>query len=187
MFVPEGYTEEEVINIINSVLSKIAPAFCFGYYEKEDMMQEGFIIAMSILPGYDKKYASLETFLTNSIKRRFLNMIRDKFYRYTPPCDSCKDSGTCDECSCEKFIAWNKKNKIKKNLMDFPDYDGCVVYEDTDQDEEIYGKELLSYVSERVPLAIRADFCRLIDGAKLSKLRKEELVATIKEILEDFK
>ena len=79
MKIPNGMTEQQVIETINKVISRYIYKFRFGYYESEDIRQEAFIIAMEALERYDEK-RPLENFLAVHVKNRLSNFKRDKFF-----------------------------------------------------------------------------------------------------------
>jgi len=89
MFVPQGYTEETTLQVMTTVLNQLCGAFRFGYYDMEDMRQEGYIYGMEALSDYKAELSSLSTFLHNHIRNRFINMQRNKLERRTPPCLVC--------------------------------------------------------------------------------------------------
>lgn len=196
MHVPEEFEKEEIIDIVNDILDYLAPNFTFGYFDDDDMKQEGFIFAMEALPRFNAGYGcSLKTFLSRHITNRFLNMVRNKLYRYTPPCFDCKHyrDNNCKKYErqqyCSKWHRWNYRNESKKSLMEFSNGKSANDEEETfehDIPSLIDGKELLNYVSKRIKLSDRADFCRFIEGAKLPKSRKREIVFIIKEIASDI-
>ena len=49
MQVPKGLTEEEVLEIISRAVAYLAPSFKFGYFDIEDMKQEGTIFSIEAL------------------------------------------------------------------------------------------------------------------------------------------
>jgi DNA-directed RNA polymerase specialized sigma subunit len=89
MIVPDGYTEEQVMTIVETVVKRIAPGFTFGYYDRDDMIQEGYVeLIKNALPKYNGSHP-LENFLSSHLKKRMLTLIRDKFHRNDPPCKQC--------------------------------------------------------------------------------------------------
>lgn len=195
MYIPEGYTEKQVIDTITKVLQYLSPNYSFGYYDEDDMAQEGFIFAMEAMPRFDQsKNVSLQTFISRHVRNRFLNMLRNKLFRYTPPCLECEKfdviKGVCVEhdsrCFCERWNKWESRNDAKRSLMEFSD--GHTAEEETFENDMhviVDGKELLEYVSERISLCDRADFIRFIEGAKLKKSRRVDIADKIREIVRE--
>ena len=128
MQIPPGMTEEEVIEVINRILSTLSYNFKFGYFGIDDMKQEGWVYAIEALPKYNPEIAPLENFLRTHIRNRFLNLKRDKLSRHQPPCPACpfydpecrvsinKCSAFEDKSECDKWSGWEKRNFSKKNL-----------------------------------------------------------------------
>lgn len=197
MYIPKGYSEEQVLEVINNVLNSLAPFFQFGYHDTEDMKQEGFIFAMKGLENFDPEHASgcsLESFLYTHVRNRYLSMRRDKLHRNVPPCSQCafrdEDPDFCVEFEskeeCPRWVAWYKRNQAKQNLMEVCHASDCKnTFEDSGKDIclKLIEKELLDYVSKRIPLSLRADYRRFLDGAKLNKVRREAIIDAIKEIV----
>ena len=48
--IPKGMTEEEVLSIIESVVNVLAFNFKFGYFDLDDMKQQGRMYALEALP-----------------------------------------------------------------------------------------------------------------------------------------
>ena len=84
MYIPEGYTEEEIVSIIQNIARSLAAHFTFAYYDLDDLIQEGFIAAAEALPRYNKNNkfrCSLENFIRICIRNKFINLQRDKYFR----------------------------------------------------------------------------------------------------------
>ena len=123
-------TEEEIVQIINRVVAALAYNFKFGYYDYEDMKQEGFVFAIEALPRYNPDIGPLENFLRSHVRNRFLNLQRDKLSRFQSPCSSCPffdpnrevRENQCaafeDKMECEKWGGWINRNAAKKNLAE---------------------------------------------------------------------
>jgi len=199
MHIPEGYTEEQVLTSLENALDTVAPSFPFGYFEEEDIRQEGFLEALQILPKYDPKHkssCSLQSFLITALRRRFINLHRNKLYRNTPPCLTCSlfDKGA-RECTvyeednkeeCSKWLGWYNRNQAKRSLMESCDSSKVTHMmhgENTDVCTQLSTAELMQYVSSKISLANRADYCRFIEGARLSKQRREAVVDEVRKIV----
>lgn len=195
----------EELNIIEEVVNILAPSFKFAYYDTDDLKQEGRMFALSRLPKYDPERASLKTFLIRVVRNDFLNLRRKKFYRYEPPCTACpfyeksKKSEGDPSClafekrgDCDKWVGWGKRNEAKKSLA------GTVTFETahdisygrnrgdlTPPLDKIENNELFNIVDFHLPLELRGDFRRLVEGARLPKYRKLKLLEVIKEIIEE--
>ncbi len=196
MYIPNGYTENEVLRIINYVMGDLARDFAFGHYDRADMKQEGFIFALEALPKFNvnsETNTPLDTFLRIHIRNRFINMVRDKFYRSTPPCRACRNNETagCTEFDspeeCPKYLRWKKRNHIKRNIAepigDAPELTADIFDNHVDASEHMERTDLLDFISEHLPLRFRADYRRLLDGAPIKQARYNTLIAEIKGLL----
>ncbi len=208
MYLPDGYSEDEVLDCIQRAVSSLVSNFRFGYYDEDDLRQEGFIFACEALPRFDpnnEKGCGLTNFLRTHVRNRFLNLRRDKLHRNSPPCLSCpftnlravgKDSAGCmrslQECSefediteCPKWAGWNTRNQAKRSLVESCDISKVTHItstEETDVCTRLSHAELLQYVSDKIPLVLRADYRRLIEGARLSKPKREAVIAAVRSI-----
>jgi hypothetical protein len=129
---PEGLTDEEVLHIIDRAVAYLAPSFKFGYFDIDDMKQEGTIFCLEALDSFNFKKSSQEdvgdallTFLKTHVRWRFLNMRRKSLTRLEPPLCDCK---LCEEDSpnrldCKKYSNWVQRNMAKRSLMEPFDVD----------------------------------------------------------------
>jgi len=197
MQVPDGYTEQEVLDAITRAVNGLVSNFRFGYFDEDDLRQEGFMYACEALPRFDpenERGCGLENFLRIHVRNRFINLRRNKLHRNTPPCSSClfqdkqRDSGCAefsDRSECPKWSGWNARNQAKRSLVET--CDATNVTHVTPMDEldictRISRNELLEYVSRKIPLAFRADYCRLVEGAKLSKAKRDAVIEAVRAI-----
>jgi hypothetical protein len=194
MIVPDGYTEEQVMTIVETVVKRIAPGFTFGYYDRDDMIQEGYVeLIKNALPKYNGSHP-LENFLSSHLKKRMLTLIRDKFHRNDPPCKQCplynKAGKDCTEyknmLDCDLFGPWKRRNMAKQNLMqpaqieDESFIPGNAL--NLDEDEM---RDILLYINKNLDPSYRADFFRLLHGSSIPKVRKDTLFVILKEIFND--
>jgi DNA-directed RNA polymerase specialized sigma24 family protein len=193
MFIPEGFTEDEVLKIIDDAVIPLASHFVFGYFDIDDMIQEGRKWALEALPRFDSsKGATLKTFLIIHVRNRFITMQRDKLHRQQPPCLSCAhlDNDDCelyrDKSHCLKWCSWIKRNSSKRALMETYNTSQVVEYTEAESVENKYmNSELINMISKRIPLHLRSDFLRYKDGAKLSRARIERIRKAIFKIISD--
>ena len=112
MELPEGLTEQEVLDIIDKTVAYLSPSFKFGYFDIEDMKQEGVIFCIEALPSFNFKKScqdnigdALLTFLKTHVRWRFLNMRRKSLSRVEPPvcdCELCKNDSP-NRLDCKKY------------------------------------------------------------------------------------
>ena len=79
MVIPEGMTEEQVVDQINVVVNRMAHKYTFHGYTVDDIKQEAFIICMEALNRYDG-IRPLENFLSVNLSNRLKNFIRDNHF-----------------------------------------------------------------------------------------------------------
>lgn len=189
MKIPDGFTEEKVCEIIERALLGLCSKFRFGYYEKEDMEQEGWIFAIEALESYSEDRGVLEHFLRVMIRNRFINLKRNKFSRYEPPCISCPfydpdlkySTNKCSEFlnkdDCDKWAAWKKRNAAKTGLIRPLDLDS--VTEDDIASEEFLSSinlsSILKKIDQNLPMELRSDFLKMLDGITIPKQKKEKV------------
>ena len=191
----DGITEEEALSIIKKTVDYLAPSFRFGYYDIDDMRQEGTIFCLEALPSFnfDKSIQddvgdALFTFLKTHVRWRFLNMRRKRLTRIEPPpceCELCS-TDSANRLDCKKYSNWVKRNMAKRSLMEPFDVDE--VY-NTDAsftpktEEQIMSSDIIAILNEHIPASLRADYRMFLDGVSISKSKRINLISNIKSIL----
>lgn len=187
MFIPDGYTEQEVLDILNRAIWPLAENMKFGYNDSSDMYQEGFIFASNIMHKYEstgRNNCSLENFIRIHVRSRFINMRRDKLYRTTSPCLNCQE---CDinMADCPKYNAWLLRNNAKHSIMEsaeLEDKEG----ETPDLFGDMWKKEFLEYVKDHISIGNRSNLLKLLDNVSLAKKKREELIEELKVLYKEF-
>jgi len=190
MRIPKGYTEEEVVGIIENIGRKLGPKFKFGYHTNEDMSQIAAVFAwQGISDKYDEN-RPLENFLWIHVRNRLFNHKRDHYGRPDVPCKDCPLNAYMNyECTafdnindCEYYAKWDARSSIKRNLMSTKEYsDTCK--EDTGvslEDREIY-----ELIDRYIPADSREDWVRFTNQSKLPKHKREFIIQLAKDILEE--
>jgi hypothetical protein len=199
MFIPNGFTEQEVLQTIEDVVVKLAGPFKFGFHEAEDMKQEGRILAITALENFDAARGTLKNFLTNHIRNRFINMRRDKLERRHPPCSSCPfykeayDRCGAFDCKedCEKWQGWKKRNMMKRNLMEgynpnnVSESSGELPVGSDNVLTNMSNQEVVEYVDRNIPVSIRADYLRMLNGVKIPKAKRERILQAVRELVHE--
>lgn len=196
MKAPKGLTENEVLEIIDKTVAYLAPSFKFGYFDTEDMKQEGTIFCLEALDSFnfdkscqDDVGDALLTFLKTHVRWRFLNMRRKQLTRLEPPlcsCNLCKEDSP-HRLDCKKYANWVKRNMAKRSLME--PFDVSEIYTSdasftTDIELDILSSDVIEILNQHVPASIRADYRRFIEGVNLPKNKREKLIDEIKSILQ---
>lgn len=179
MFIPEGMTEAEVVDIMERASKRVSPKYKFGYMNDEDMVAQGIVEAIKALntekfqpkPNGDLK-KQLLNFLMVHIRNRISNFRRKHSFRYASP-----DS---------------KSNKTKYNLM-HPlkiHSQGLVNSEIFAQKntiiEDISGGDIIEKIRDNISMSMLKDFVKWTNGAKLPASRKKALIDRLKEVLDGY-
>lgn len=182
MKIPDNMTEQEVLETIDKVASRLAYKFTFGYYGYDDIKQEAVIIAMDGLKTY-KPNLPLENFLWVHMRNRLVNFKRDHFIRRDKPCSNCplkayvKKTDSCkiyeDKMECELYSNWKTRNENKKNIITPISME--VVVDENEKNthcdslvDAFDNKELISRIDREMPIYMRHIWLQAKAGAKIS-------------------
>lgn len=179
MHIPDGYTKEQVIEVVDEVVAMLGSKFKFGSYETADMMQEGWLFALDGLKNFNpNKGATLKTFLFTHVRNRFISFKRDKWYRPAPK-----------DITPERLEKWKERNMRKRSLAQpYTIEDKGPLNENShafDLLESISRAETFERIDRELPVEYRRDFMLLLDDCTLPKLRRDRLIEKIREILDD--
>lgn len=163
MKIPKKMTEQEVIDQINIVVNRISSKYTFYGYEVDDIKQEAFIICMDALERYDNK-RPLENFLSVHLSNRLKNFIRDNYF-------------TKDE--------EEKKKVMKPKSLSSEDF-APLSRRRMDDDDVIDAKQIQNIIDNHLPASYRADYLKIINDVYVPKKRREEVIETIKELVERY-
>jgi DNA-directed RNA polymerase specialized sigma24 family protein len=193
---PNGISPEQSgVLIIDHVVNVLSSAFKFGYWERDDIMQEGRLFALQAIAnsGYNPS-RPLEKFLYTHVRYRYLNLHRDKYFRNVPPCIKCPFydptykasligcTAFADKHHCQKFDDWSYFCEAKKKLVNPPsDFE----YTPAMHDDTIEYRELFEVIDERLPEEYRDDYIRLRDGLNVPEPRKSQIRHIVALIIED--
>jgi len=201
---PKGYTEEDVVAALQKAVDSLAASFRFGYHDTEDMKQEGMVFGLEALGRFDPEHdsgSSLATFLRTHMRYQFINLKRNKYTRHSPPCTSCifkalknKHESGCaeftDKSECPKWCGWEKRNESKKNLMETCSVESARSQSETacqsDVLHQMEHKELIKLIDEQLPVGLRADYRRMVDGVSVPKRRRVKVEQAIREIVRGY-
>ena len=179
MKVPKGMTEEQVLQTIQKVVRRIAHKFKFGYYDYDDICQEGTIIALEGLSRYDGR-RPLENFLAVHVANRLKNFKRDNFCRQ----ESISPSG-------DNRSSWEFRNNTKRFLMEPLDIAGVrdekesSMKVDNDFIDMIERKELISIIDKKLDVSMRSDYLLMLHGVYVPKTRREQIVEAVVAIIRE--
>lgn len=197
MKIPKGMTEDEVVKTIEEVVNILASKFTFGYNSKEDMKQEGARFAIKAINDGDyDETRPLKNFLYRHVRNRLINYKRDNYFRNESPCKSCvffdpkykKSTNQCgafpDKGDCKKLSDWQRKSSTKQSLM--RPVDVSLVNEDSmsmePHDGKISFEEIKKVIEDNIPVDLRSDYLRMIDGVQIPKSRRQKIRNLVLEI-----
>ena len=194
MLIPPNHTEDEVVAIIDRVVSKVAVKFKFGYHDLEDMKQQARLFALECLPRYDEK-RPLENFIWVHVHNRLFNFKRDNYERPSRPCNGCPmfDKGLRSECKkygdkieCDPFKYWFTRNSAKKNLMRPVELEVvCGEYESYHKNlvvDDVIMNEITDIINIHLPVSLRSDYIKMKYNLRIPKYKRllvEEAVIAI--------
>lgn len=200
MKLPSNMTEQEVLDVIEKVVRRLAYKFRFGYHDIDDMKQQGRLFAIEGLEAYDEQ-RPLENFLWTHVRNRLFNFKRDKFERPDKPCANCPISAyspaseSCmkydDLMECSWYAGWVRRNEAKKNLMQPIELAGVrgeeeanMKVEDSVLDDVMYD-EIVQIIDRNLPIALRKDWLMCGRGIRIPKHRRLKLQNAVTMILEE--
>jgi DNA-directed RNA polymerase specialized sigma24 family protein len=202
MKLPPGKTEEEVVESITRIVKILAKKFRFGFHSVEDLKQEGAFEAIKVLnKGLYDPSRPLDNFLYTHIRNRLINFKRDHAGRNEPPCKTCpfydpkckKSTNQCaefpDKNQCKKLADWKSRNNAKQSIMS--PLDVSVITDNAiEQDGEAYNDatyaELIAVIDKDLPVELRSDYLRMIDGAPVPRARKQKVREAILAIRTNY-
>jgi hypothetical protein len=202
---PDGYTEQQVLEIIERCVGILSGKFRFGYYELEDIKQEARLMALEVIPKFDpKKNKTLDNLIYIHLRNRLVNFKRNNYKRNEPPCIKCpfydkylkKSTNQCaafaDKLECDLFSKFTTKNEAREKLAvgayeskDISNRElitgSCTDYDETS--ENVSFSELTKLIDEKLDVSLRGDYLRLLAGAPLSKVKKDKVRNEVLKIL----
>lgn len=162
MKIPEGMTDQQVIDQINVVVDRIAPKYTFYGYPIEDIKQEAFIICMEALNRYDG-IRPLENFLSVNLSNRLKTFMRDNY-----------------------FIGNSNEDRKKLAQPSQLEYEDKIIDEYSEEGyEELDIKTMSQAIDKYIPANLRMDYLKIINDIYIPKQRREEIMETIKNILQE--
>ena len=194
--IPQGMTEEQVVQTIDIIPNRLAKQFKFGYHDIDDMKQQARLFAWEGIENYDG-VRPLENFLWTHVRNRLYNFKRNNFGRPDKPCDSCpyfdiaheNDKGyPCkaydDHEECDLYMGWLKRNTAKRNIMNTAQLD-LDIRQASSVEQAVDNKHIFNLIDKSIPVHYREDWIRFIHNLKLSKIKKQKITDLIIAILKE--
>ena len=186
--------KSEIYEIVQTVASRVASHFVFGYHTREDVIHQAMVFALEVLQTdkYDPE-RPLPNFLQIHIRNRMLNYKRKHFLRSEAPCTCC-DPFLPPERPCLRWRVWSMNNKSKQTLMRPLDLHKNLGVKNNDAQSnreskiEIEGGldflELTESVREQLPEELREDYVRMLRYEEVDKKQRAKVRKAVKAILE---
>lgn len=201
MFVPEGMTGQEVIDIIEKVANEFGKSFAFGYYELDDIKQEIRMESLKVLPLYNpidkdgNKTRPLANFLYRNAMNKILNLWRNKYQRRDSPCKLCHEGRQNEHTNgkyCTKYLRWKKLNSTKAHLTRPLTLSG--IDEETESNiatkdftaENVNANEFKEIINKKLHPSLRTDYLRMLAKEKIPSTRRKLVEDAIKEIISEY-
>jgi hypothetical protein len=171
--IPKGLTESETIDIINYIVTVLAPKSRFFTLSIDDIKQQGWVYAIDGLDKFDNSWKKdknisttekLKSFLYIHVRNRLLNFKRDTLGR---------------TCAKQNLLC-----AIDINIIDENQESNCrtnVIPEDF-----FHIKHIQEIILEYLPEEFHTDYNRMLEHHTVAKARKEEIYSLVREILEDI-
>lgn len=164
----QGFTDEEVIKIVEQIAGEIAPKYSFGYYDDVDMIQEACILAFEALENFEPDKGTLKRFLRVHLSNRMKDFKRNNYFKpgTKNSVDKINVMNPLDICSID--------GENESNMRECKDIYLILDY-----------KEMIEKINVELPVDYRRDYLKLLDGltSSMTLRRKREVIAKIKEIV----
>ncbi len=194
MLLPPGVTEESVLDAIHKVSEVLCNKFTFPDCDKDDVHQEIALHAIDLLnTGKYDPSRPLAPLLYRHASNRLSNRTRDRISRRDPPCKRCSEGDPCgpEGQVCDRFKKWSERNATKARLMSPHGFD--LIRDEGERSMRLVdtiaadasASELSTLIDAELPLDLRADYLRLLDGVKVPAARRRQLQRAVLEILEE--
>lgn len=170
---------DENLKIIQQVSKRLSYRYVFPPYTAEDIEQEAIIIGLKALPFYNKDKGPLFSYMWVHINNRLKTFKRDNYYRPLPSkcVEGCSSDTPCH--ICEQRL---HRNAIKRNLAAPADGTGIDIEDEHDFTADIELSEIRQRIDAELPLEMRADYLRMLDGSYVPRPRRlliEERILSI--------
>lgn len=202
MKIPDGMTEQEVLDVIEQVAKRLSYKFIFGYHSVEDIRQMATVFAIEGLERY-KEDRPLINFLYIHVRNKLSNEKRDTFERREKPCLNCplnayiKDSDECtafdDIMCCNFYKGWVNRNDSKKNIMspigitEVDDEQENSMKLNDDAFNNFQKESVMALINKYLPIHLRKDLHQVLyENKNINTKRMKPLKDAILEIIEKY-
>lgn len=181
--------QAEIHQVVIRVARNLAQGSRFGYHTAADMEHEGIVEALEVLArGVYDPARPLENFLHVHLHNRLQNLKRKHFFRSEPPCSCCDTFGS-PAAPCPRWVAWQRRNAAKLNLM--RPLDVTAVADERERNmatrpcshDEAATSEALGRLDRELAPDVRADYLRMRAGVSIPKVRRQRVREAILGLL----
>lgn len=198
-----GLTSDAFIVCVDSIMDILVSTWKFGYFEEDDIRQEGHIVAIkAIRSGRYDKTKNLRSFLYTCLYNGLFNLKRNVTGRFASPCERCplydkqyKAShnqclGFTNKADCKKFSAWVDRNAIRSSIINATPFSVCEVdHEDiTPVDvvlDELTKNEITELINQKLSPHLRGIFLRMMAGITVKVDERRKVQDAIYDIIKD--
>lgn len=203
MKIPNGYTEERVLEVFDIVAKRLCKKYKFGFHTSDDIKQYIYQFCCDAINRYDG-VSPLENFLVKHAINRLKNEKRNTYERIEKPCSTCPlldldckhSTSQCigfeDKMECPKYKIWSERNVNKKNIMMPITIDNINDEKETntrinvDVLDNLDYIELIEFIDKHLPTSLRADYIKMKHNIKIPKQRRLVVESTVLEIMEKY-
>lgn len=185
MQLPAGYTETQVLAIIENIVDSLACKYRMPGLDRDELAQEIRVFCLEALPRYDGSKGSLDALLYQHCRNRLLNLMRDRVRRHDAPCKECAMGRPCwDGKFCARFEQWQRRNRRKQDLAGALPLDNTAERVDAYDHGDADIKDVLRLIDRELDPELRADLLRMRSGVNVPNSRRQEVEQAVQAILE---
>lgn len=162
----------EQLNTIIKVSRQTAKRYTFPGHTVEDMVQVGILKGLEGLSRYDANLP-FENFIRTHIRNRLSNYKRDNY---------CRQEKVKDATKAERWASTNRSRQALMSPMEIDNVEHLLTQADTVADDTSY-RELITQIRDELPVSLRTDFLRMLEGVKVPSNRRGRVQAAIADII----
>jgi len=178
---------QKTIQTIQRVAKRLSKKYAFGYYDREDIEQECFLLAQEALDKFDSERGNLENFLYVHLSNRLKDFLRNNYYRRDFVCKKCGgEDPHCDSCQRRRWRFLQKKNLVEPIDIDHVNCNNeSNAYTTYNLLEQVELEEIFGLINRYLEIELRIDYLKILEGMHVPKHKREIIEARIIEILDE--
>jgi hypothetical protein len=192
-------SESEFLAAVEHISNVLATKHRFGSHDTDDIKQMVVVFSLEALPKYDPTKGNLEGYLYRNSCNRLLNLRRNELgVRSDPPCRICYDQaigrgdGHPGGEVCARFRRWWGCRQARSNIA-MPYHIEMVsgleqergMWAESTVETAAEHQEMYDLIDAHLPLDLRADYLKMRAGVEVPKLKRDRVLAAIRDILEN--